>query len=226
VGGTTDDAVARPAVVPAADDADLVRRLRAGDEAAFRDIVDAWSPAMLRLARTFVGSAQSAEDVVQDAWLGVVRGLDRFEGRSSLRSWVFTIVVNRARTRGVRESRTVTLSSLGPDDADAGPTVDPDRFQGPEGRHPGHWTSTGAPQRWDETPERSALTREAIALVGAALERLPARQRVVVALRDVDGLTAEEACEALGITAANQRVLLHRGRAALRAELERYYRAG
>lgn len=222
--GTSDGALTRPTPTPRADDAELVRRLRAGDEATFRELVDAWSPAMLGLARSFVGSSQSAEDVVQDAWLGVLRGLDGFEGRSSLRSWVFTIVVNRGRTRGAREARTVAWSTLAPDSADAGPTVDPARFQGADGRYPGGWTSTGVPQRWDEAPERSALAREAIALVEAALEELPPRQRVVVTLRDVHGLTAEETCETLDITAANQRVLLHRGRAALRAELERYYR--
>jgi len=215
-----------PAPAPPIDDAELVRRLRAGQEQTFRTLVDQWSPAMLRLARTFVGTSQSAEDVVQDAWLGVLRGLERFEGRSSLRSWVFTIVINRARTRGVREARTIAWSTLGAEDADQGPTVDPARFQGPDGRYPGHWTSAGAPHRWDETPERSALTKEAVALVQAALERLPPRQRLVVSLRDVDGLTAEETCDALGVTAANQRVLLHRGRAAIRADLERYYRAG
>jgi RNA polymerase sigma-70 factor (ECF subfamily) len=224
--GTTDEATTGSASTTRTDDQELVRRLLAGDDQAFRGLVEQWSPAMLRLARTFVGTSQSAEDVVQDAWVGVLRGLDRFEGRSSLRSWIFTIVVNRARTYGVREARTIAWSTLGADDKDHGPTVDPSRFQGPDGRYPGHWTSTGAPQRWDETPERSILTREAIALVEAALERLPPRQRLVVSLRDVDGLTAEEACEALGITAANQRVLLHRGRATLRGELERYHRGG
>ena len=209
-----------------AGDTDLMARLRAGDEETFRQLVVRWSPAMLRVARTFVGTAQSAEDVVQDAWVGVLRGLDRFEGRSSLRSWVFTIVINRARTHGVREARTVVWSTLGAEDADHGPTVDPARFQGPDGRYPGHWTSAGAPHRWDETPERSTLTKEAIALVEAALERLPPRQRLVVTLRDVEGLTAEETCDALGLTAANQRVLLHRARAVLRSHLERYYRAG
>lgn len=232
--GTSDDAVTGSvsdlsASDMSAADAELIARLRAGDEDAFRDVVDRWSPAMLRLARTFVGSAQAAEDVVQDAWLGVLRGLQAFEGRSSLRSWVFTIVANRARTRGVRDARTVAWSPLEPDGHGPdvpGPTVDPARFQGPEGRYPGHWTSIGVPQRWDEFPERSALAHEAVALVAAALEQLPARQRTVVTLRDVEGLTSEEACAVLGVTPQNQRVLLHRGRAALRVCLEEYYRAG
>lgn len=221
--GTTDGAVAVPGSAPGNDDVALVRRLLAGDEEAFRRLVVEWSPAMLHVARTFVGSAQSAQDVVQDAWLGVLRGLAAFEGRSSLRSWVFTIVINRARTRGVREARTITWSSLGPEDTE-GPTVDPARFQGPEGRYPGHWTSVGAPTRWEEFPERSVLTKEGLEQVRAALEHLPPRQRLVVTLRDVDGLTSEEVCEVLGVTPENQRVLLHRGRAALRTRLEDYYR--
>jgi RNA polymerase sigma-70 factor (ECF subfamily) len=224
--GTTDEATAGSASAPRADDQELVRRLLAGDDQAFRGLVEQWSPAMLRLARTFVGTSQSAEDVVQDAWVGVLRGLARFEGRSSLRSWIFTIVINRARTHGVREARTIAWSTLGADDTDRGPTVDPTRFQGPEGRYPGHWTSAGAPQRWDEVPERNILTKEGLAQVEAALERLPPRQRLVVSLRDVDGLTAEEVCETLGITAANQRVLLHRGRAGVRGVLEQYHRGG
>lgn len=205
-------------------DLEIVLRLRSGDEQTFRELVARWSPAMLRVARTFVGSAQSAEDAVQDAWLGVLRGLDGFEGRSSLRSWVFTILVNRSRTRGVREARTLTWSTLEPDGDERQPTVDPSRFQGREGRYPGHWTSTGAPTRWDEHPENRLLARETAALVAAALERLPARQRVVVTLRDVERLTSEETCDVLEISPENQRVLLHRGRAAIRARLEDYYR--
>ena len=224
--GMADESTLSPASAAGTGDAELVAQLRAGDERAFRQLVEQWSPAMLRLARTFVGTSQSAEDVVQDAWIGMLRGLDRFEGRCSLRSWVFTIVVNRARTRGVRESRTIAWSTLGTPDDDRGPTVDPDRFQGPDGEYPGHWTSTGAPQRWDESPERHVLNEEAIGLVEAALERLPPRQRLVVSMRDVVGLSAEETCDTLGVTAVNQRVLLHRGRAALRGELERYHRAG
>jgi RNA polymerase sigma-70 factor (ECF subfamily) len=211
--------------VPYPNDAEIVRRLRSGDEETFRILVEQWSPAMLRLARTFVGSAQSAEDAVQDAWVGVLRGLDAFEGRSSLRTWVFTILVNRSRTRGSREARTLPWSPLEPADDERRPTVDPARFQGPDGRYPGHWTSLGTPQRWDEHPESSIVAREAVTLVASALEGLPPRQRVVVTLRDVDGLTSEETCGVLGLTPENQRVLLHRGRAAIRARLEDYYRA-
>jgi RNA polymerase sigma-70 factor (ECF subfamily) len=206
-------------------DADVLARLRTGDDAAFAELVDRWSPAMLRIARAYVATAQSAEDAVQDAWLGVVRGLSRFEGRSSLRTWVFTILVNQARTRGAREARTVPLSDLGRDDDVTGPTVDPGRFQGPGDPHPGGWTPAGRPVSWEGQPEGQLLAGEALRLLGTALTMLPPRQRTVVTLRDVQGLTPEEACEALGITAQNQRVLLHRGRAALRKALEDYYRS-
>ena len=205
-------------------DADLLARLRAGDEAAFADLVDRWSPAMLRIARAYVATAQSAEDAVQDAWLGVVRGLPRFEGRSSLRTWVFTILMNQARTRGAREARTVPLSDLGRDD-DTGPTVDPDRFQGPDDPHPGGWKPGARPVSWEGQPEGRVLAGEALRLLESALTMLPPRQRTVVTLRDVQGLTPEEACQVLGITEQNQRVLLHRGRATLRRALEEYYRS-
>jgi RNA polymerase sigma-70 factor (ECF subfamily) len=218
---TTDSAV--PTLSTADPDAEVLVRLRAGDEAAFAELVDRWSPSMLRIARAYVSNAQSAQDAVQDAWLGVVHGLSRFEGRSTLRTWVFSILVNCARSRGVREARTVPWSQLKPEDVD-GPTVDPDRFQDAGGQYPRHWTSTGAPQRWDNHPERRVLDREVLGLLDQALETLPVRQRLVVILRDVQEMTSEEACAALGITPQNQRVLLHRGRAALRSALETYYR--
>jgi RNA polymerase sigma-70 factor (ECF subfamily) len=205
-------------------DGDVLARLRKGDEAAFAEVVDRWSPAMLRIARAHVATAQSAEDAVQDAWLGVLRGLARFEGRSSLRTWVFTILVNQARTRGAREARMVPLSELGRDD-DTGPTVDPDRFQGPDDPRPGGWKPTARPVSWEGQPEGRLLAGEALRLLESALTMLPPRQRTVVTLRDVQGLTPEEACEVLGVTPANQRVLLHRGRAALRKSLEDYYRS-
>lgn len=211
--------------LPGGSSGDLARlaALRSGDEAAFRELVDAWSPAMLRLAASFVSSYAAAQDVVQDAWIGVLRGLDGFEGRSSLRSWVFTIVANRARTHGAREARTVPASQLGPQDV-AGPTVDPSRFQGPDGEYPNHWSTAGAPQRWDTHPEDRALSGEALAVIEEALERLPARQRQVITLRDVHGVPSEEVCEILQISPENQRVLLHRARASVRTALEEYYR--
>jgi RNA polymerase sigma-70 factor (ECF subfamily) len=206
----------------------LVDRLRSGDEETFVDLVRRWSPGMLRLARHHVASDASAEDVVQEAWLGVLEGLDRFEGRSSLRTYVFTILVNRAKTRGVREHRTMPLPLTMPgapsaDDA-TGPVVDPDRFQGPDGDYPGHWTSAGQPQAWQQ-PEHRAMARETMSLVERALDGLPERQRIVVTLRDVHGLSSDEVCGLLELSAVNQRMLLHRGRSALRNALEGYYRA-
>ena len=212
------------AAVLARDDAALVERLQAGDERAFSLVVDSWSPMMLRVARTFVSTEASAEEMVQETWLAVLRGLDRFEGRSSLRTWVFRILSNQAKTRGVREARTVPWSSLAGDDQSAGPMVDPDRFRGSSDRWPGHWTDEGSPRQWEPSPETSVISGEIRGLVAEALALLPERQRTVVSLRDVHGLTSDEVCESLGITAANQRVLLHRARSRLRVTLEDYYR--
>jgi RNA polymerase sigma-70 factor (ECF subfamily) len=205
-------------------DRDVLVSLRAGDEATFAALVREWSPAMLRLARQFVSTGQSAEDAVQDAWLGMLNGLDRFEGRASLRTWTFSILINRAMTRGVRESRTVVDLRVPADDGTGRPTVDPERFQGPDGRYPGGWTPSGAPQSWHQ-PEPRAIAQETLSLVEQALQNLPPRQRIVVTMRDVHGFSADEVCGLLDISPGNQRILLHRGRAALRAVLEDYYRA-
>jgi len=201
---------------------DLVVRLRSGDVDAFDRIVTDWSPSMLRVARGFVSSLATAEDVVQETWLAVIRGLDRFEERSSLRTWTFRILCNRARTRGARDARVIPESSL--DVADR-PTVDPGRFRGADDRWPGHWTEAGAPRRWEPSPEDASIATEIRARLGTALADLPERQRLVVTLRDVDGLDSDEVCTLLEISAANQRVLLHRGRSRLRATLEEYYLA-
>jgi RNA polymerase sigma-70 factor (ECF subfamily) len=200
-------------------DANLLRQLRAGDESAIARLVDEWSPAMLRVARSFVGSAQSAEDVVQDAWLGMLSGLTRFEGRSSLRTWMFSILVNRAKSRGAREARTLTWSP-GPGE---GATAE-DRLAGPGGGHPPRWTSIDVPSRWDTLPENVALSREALHQLDHALSALPPRQHQVVTMRDVCGMTADEVCATLNISPQNQRVLLHRARAVLRTALADYYR--
>src|SRR6266496_1662774 len=204
------------------DDDALLARLRCGDEAAFKQVVDEWSPVMLRVARSYVSTRQSAEDVVQDAWMGVVNGLPGFEGRSSLRSWTFSILINRAKTRGAREHRTVASAGLTRQDADT-TVVDPARFEGPDGSYPGHWTSVGAPRPWDQ-PEGRALGSEVVEMVDRALDLLPERQRLVVTMRDVHGMSAGEACAALSLSPQNQRVLLHRGRAALRTVLDKHYR--
>ena len=199
----------------------LLTRLRAGDADAFAGIVREWSPAMLRVARAHVSTRASAEEVVQDTWLACVRGLAGFEGRSSLRTWTFRILVNIAKTRGVRDARSVPWSSL---ETDSSPTVSPDRFRGPDDPWPRHWTMEGTPQAWEPLPEDSVLAGEVQAVVAGVLGELPPRQRSVVSLRDVHGFSSDEVCEVLGITLANQRVLLHRGRARVRAALEEYYR--
>ena len=201
---------------------DLLVRLRARDERAFDDLVRSWSPLMLRVARGFVSTDASAQEVVQDTWLGFIKGLPTFEGRSSLRTWAFRILVNIAKTRGVKEHRVTPLSSLAQDE-DAAPTVDPTRFRGADDQYPGGWTPAGKPQRWDTDPEGDVLRGEVRVLVSAAVDTLPERQREVIVLRDVHGFESEEVCALLAITAENQRVLLHRGRAKVRAALEGYY---
>jgi len=205
------------------DDSALVDRLRRGEEAAFVTIVNGWSPMMLRVARSHVSTDASCEEVVQETWMAVIRGLDGFEGRSTLRTWAFRILTNLAKTRGVREARSVPMSSWAPADED-GPTVDPDRFRAPGDNYPLNWTSVGAPTQWHPAPEQSVVAGETRRLLGAALQELPERQRAVVTLRDVHGLSSEEVCALLDLSQANQRVLLHRGRARLRAVLEDYYR--
>jgi RNA polymerase sigma-70 factor (ECF subfamily) len=197
----------------------LVARLRARDEAAFALVLDAWSGGMMRLARSFVSTNDSAAEVVQDAWLGVIEGIAKFEGRSSLKTWVYRILVNTAKRRGAREVRSVPWSSL-PGAADAGPTVDPSRFQGPGEPYPGHWREF--PAVWP-SPEQETLAGELRALVAAAVALLPDRQRIVITLRDVEGYGSDEVCSILEISAANQRVLLHRARAFVRSRLEAYY---
>jgi RNA polymerase sigma-70 factor (ECF subfamily) len=188
------------------DDARLLARLRAGDESAFVSLVAAHQDAMIRLASNFVASRAVAEEVVQDTWLGVVRGIERFEGRSSLRTWLLTILVNRARTAGTRESRSFPV-------ADAGPAVDRSRFDAT-----GHWS---APlEQWVEDAENRLGAAALASLIRTALAEMPARQCAVVTLHDVDGLRGDEVCEVLSLTPANQRVLLHRGRSHLRQVLE------
>lgn len=179
---------------------------------------------MVRIARGIVGEAL-AEEVAQEAWLGVLQGIDRFEGRSALRTWILRIVVNRARTRRERERRSLPFSALVSAEAAPGePAVDPDRFLGPDhDRWPGHWAA--APAAWRGGEER-LLAREARELLSRAIDALPPGQRTVVSLRDVEGWSAGEVCNALDITETNQRVLLHRGRARLRAALDDYLGEG
>jgi RNA polymerase sigma-70 factor, ECF subfamily len=194
-------------------DAALVDRLRAGDEAAFMELVERYHGALVRLARSFVSSQAVAEEVAQETWLGVLNGIDRFEGRSSLKTWIFRILVNRAKTRGERESRSVPFSSL--DDPDGGASVDPDRFV-----DAGAWASP--PRRWEGEPLERLLAGEARDTIEAAIAELPAAQRGVITLRDLEGLDADETCELLDLTDGNQRVLLHRARSKVRQALEDY----
>jgi RNA polymerase sigma-70 factor, ECF subfamily len=208
-------AAARTAALPP-DDV-VVSRLRVGDEQMFAALVDAWSPGMLRAARAFVADGHTAEDVVQEAWLGVLRGIGSFQARSSLRTWAYRILVNIAKTRGARDARTVPMSSLAPLDDDHAPTVDPARFRGPDDRWPGGWRQL--PPEWP-SPEEEVVAAEMRRQLAAALAVLPARQRVVVSLRDVQGYSSEEVCAMLDISPGNLRVLLHRARASLRGTLE------
>lgn len=199
----------------------MLARLRAGDEMAFRELVKCHDRAMRRIALSYVRTPSVADEVVQETWLAIIQGLGRFEGRSSLKTWMFRILVNRAQSRGVREQRTTPFSSLSADDAEGGPTVDPDRFLPAGHAAAGYWSVT--PSRFFELPEDQMLAAETSALVAAAIQKLPDRQRQVITLRDIEGWDADEVCQSLGLSAANQRVLLHRARAAVRAELEEYF---
>jgi len=192
----------------------LLRAARAGDESAFLELVNLHHPAMARLARALAGRT-AAEDVVQEAWLAALRALSAFEGRGSLRSWLLAIVANRARTRAARDRRQLPLAALAGGE-DGGPSVDPDRFlpsSHPE--WPGHWATP--PVAW---PEHLVATAEIARQARRAIDGLPPGQRAVITLRDVEGCGAEETCAALAISEANQRVLLHRARSAVRRALE------
>ena len=186
----------------------------AGEEAAFALLLDAWSGSMLRLARSIVTTEASAAEVVQETWLAVVGSVRGFEGRSSLRTWVYRILVNTAKRRASQEQRAVPWASL---QLAGEPTVDPDAFQGADEPYPGHWRSF--PEPW---PEQAVVSKEALAVIRAAVERLPAQQRSVITLRDIEGLTGPETCELLDLSEGNQRVLLHRARAAVRREVAGY----
>jgi RNA polymerase sigma-70 factor (ECF subfamily) len=209
--------VAAEAAGPAlAEERRLVAALRAGDEEAFAQLVDRYHASLLRVARTYVRTPAHAEEVVQDTWLGVIRGLDRFRGESSVKTWLFRILVNQAKTRALRESRSVPFSSLAGDDGE--PVVDEDRFLPAEHPEwPGHWVS--APARFD-LPEERLLAGETLGLVRETIDALPPRQQQVITLRDVEGWSAEEVCGLLGLSDANQRILLHRARSKVRAALE------
>jgi RNA polymerase sigma-70 factor (ECF subfamily) len=196
------------------EDARLVEGLRAGDEAAFAELMREYGGAMLRVAQMYVSSRAVAEEVVQEAWLGVLKGIGRFEGRSSLKTWLFRIVANTAKTRGAREARSIPFSALVGNDEEE-PAVDPDRFLGARERFPGHWAVP---------PEGRLLGQEALEVIEREIEQLPPAQRAVITMRDVQGFSSEEVCNALDLTETNQRVLLHRARSKVRGALEEYMR--
>lgn len=195
----------------------LVAALRARDDDAFAWLLDRYDRSLHRVAMSFVSSPAVADEVVQETWLGVVRGIADFEGRSSLKTWIFRILMNVGRTRGEREGRTVPFSSVVDDDERA---FAPERFR-TSGPYPRHWATP--PEPWDEQPADRLLAAETLALVRAAIDRLPPNQRTVICLRDIDGWTSIEVCALLDVSEANQRVLLHRARARVRQTLEDYF---
>lgn len=196
----------------------LVEEIRAGDESAFARLVDEHGPTMLRVARLYTSTAAVAEEVVQETWLGVIKGIDRFEGRSSLKTWIFRILANTAKTRGAREGRSIPFTSLGAEGRE--PAVDPVRFLGDDTGFPGYWADP--PQRW-EGPKR-LLERETLEVIERTIAALPPAQAVVITMRDVAGFDSDEVCNALEISETNQRVLLHRARSKVRRALEEYLR--
>lgn len=208
-----------------ADEAGLLAALRAGDEAAFETLIERYHTPLLRLAQLYVPSRAVAEEVVQETWIGVLRGLDKFEGRSSLKTWIFHILLNRARTRGQREGRSIPFSDLAAaEDSLDEPTVDPSQFwPADHAQWPQVWVSY--PRSWNDLPEQRLLAQETFARVREAIEALPPTQREVITLRDIDGWSSEEVCNVLDISESNQRVLLHRARAKVRRALHQYLTA-
>lgn len=205
------------------DDGELVIALRTGDEGAFTWLLDRYHGSLHRTARMYVATDAQAEEVVQETWVAVLRGIDRFEERSSIKTWLYRILMNIARSRGAKESRTIPFSSaLGAMTDGAEPTFDADWFRPPtDPDWPGHWASF--PLDWDQQPEARLLGGETLSFVAATIEKLPPAQREVLTLRDIEGWTSVEVCHALELTETNQRVLLHRGRAKLRGALESYF---
>ena len=205
------------------DESALIAALQKGDEAVFAQLVDKHTPSLLRVARGYVPSHEIAEEVVQETWIALIKGIGTFEGRSSLRTWLFAVMINIAKARGVRERRDADTAIA----AFTGGTVDPRLFRGPDEEWPGDWKNWKEyPRAFPETPEGSVLADELTSVARAELDRLPDRQRIVVTLRDMLGFDSSEVCELLGISGANQRVLLHRGRAAVRLVLESYLGVG
>jgi RNA polymerase sigma-70 factor (ECF subfamily) len=204
-------------------DHELIVALRAGDADAFATLVDRHSSAMVRVAMAYVPSPAAAEDAVQETWIAVMRGVDRFEGRSSLKTWIFRILTNVAMRVGARERRSVPFSALARAEDTGEPAVDPDRFlPADHPLFPGHWTLMPSP--WP-TPEEGLLAGEARTVIAGAIAELPPAQRTVIALRDLEGWSSDDVQAALEISAGNQRILLHRARSRVRNAIEAYYGA-
>lgn len=210
---------AEASYAPPPGQAAIVEALRRGDEQTFSDLVTEYSPSMLRVAQMYVSSRAVAEEVVQEAWLGVISGIGRFEGRAALKTWTFRILTNIAKTRGEREGRSVPFSSVGGREGDGEAAVDPDRFLD-AGRWAGHWASV--PSRWSELPEEQLVGGETVRVVETAIAALPETQRTVITLRDVEGWSSEEVRNALDLSETNQRVILHRARSKVRKALDEY----
>ena len=210
----------RPSKHRRVSDADeaVLDALRNGDERVFGELMERWGSVMLRLALAHVDSRAVAEEVVQEAWLGVLNGIDRFEGRSSLKTWIMRIVVNIAISRGEREARSVPFSSFASEGDE--PAVDPERFRDAGEGFPGHWRAY--PGNWASLPDDALLGRETLDVIKRAIEDLPPAQRIVITMRDVAGCSPEEVCGALDVSDGNQRVLLHRARSHVRSALERH----
>ena len=208
------------AYTPPCDESALIAGLRRRDESSFLDLVQRYHLSLVRLAQTFVPNQAIAEEVAQETWVGVLQGIDRFEERSSLKTWIFQILVNRAKTRGQREARNVSFSALEPETDVCGPSVDPSRFAGPDSECPGRWLL--APQPWNLTPEQALLSQECKGHIDEAIAGLPPIQRRVITLRDVQGWSSEEVCNVLAVSESNCRVLLHRARSKVRRAMEEY----
>ncbi len=199
----------------------FIEMLRNGDEHAFTLLIERHHRAMLRLAMIYIPKQTIAEEVIQETWMGVLQGLSRFEGRSSLKTWIFHILTNRAKTVALREGRSIPFSSLSDTDTDINePAVDPDRFFPPGAQKPGTWISL--PENWDELPEQRLLSQETYSHIELAIQTLPPNQQAVITLHDVEGWTPEEICGVLDVSETNQRVLLHRARSKVRRALEQY----
>src|SRR5713101_7903235 len=203
---------------------DLLAALGRVDETAFSRIVTMHQGPLLRVARMYVGSQAVAEEVVQETWLGVLKGLDNFQGRCSLKTWIFQILINRAKPRGEREGRMIPFSAMFDPQSDHGePAVDPSQFNENDPEWPGGWVTQ--PRNWGANPEQSLLSQEVKAYTQAAIDGLPASQCEVITLRDVQGWAAQEVCNVLGVSETNQRVLLHRARSKVRQALDQYFGA-